>query len=269
MLCERAGGDLPFHRLMTSGAPLVALVIRHQSQLSPYLSTGQTDLSSAHLLIEGYDDTKSGSDLTRMSSCHQRTYLKEGFDDRGSDRIGVLRFARTPRRPEQLKPSAWAPTTSLCPTRWEFSLPRIYTAITQSAWCRRPTADANGWVSAASSNGAEQGAAQVGGAAQPVQHHSDQVGRGRIRSLPENTHILGRQSAPQPSRGAWSKCADDRAKPATEDHGGPASLQAQRPMRRTLRHGRPTWRHSRREAPAPEPPATSPPILDACSPNRP
>lgn len=36
----------------------------------------------------------------------------------------------------------------------------------------------------------------------------------------QNPHILGRRSAPQPSRGAWSKCADDRAKPATANHGG-------------------------------------------------
>ena len=163
MLCERAGGDLPFHRLMTSGAPLVALVIRHPGQLSPYLSTGRTDLSSAHLLIEGYDDTL---EMVRIG-VHRSALLRsnpEANQTTESHRLGGRRLAVVQFRTDKGFPSK--PSAK---------------RITQSAWCRRPTADANGWVKSrlVEWSGARRSAGRRGCSTRPTS-----LGSGRLWSHP-------------------------------------------------------------------------------------
>ena len=182
-------------------------------------------------------------------------------------RIGVVRFAPTPRRPRQYKPKA-SPSTWRCSSSRFQSNAFIQRATGQFAWRRRPTADANGmaWCR--------------------LVDRSDSEGRRGCSSHPAITptsspwshpllldrveHRFTRQFLPPDSHaergvGAWMTQGEAR-------HGEPwraSVLEARRPMRRTLRHDRPRRGRSQPATHAPAPPATSPPILDACCRDRP
>ena len=182
-------------------------------------------------------------------------------------RIGVVRFAPTPRRPRQYKPKA-SPSTWRCSSSSFQSNAFIQRATGQFAWRRRPTADANGmaWCRLVDRSDSE---GRRGCSTHPaitptssavVASAPARQGRTQVHSTipPPDSHA-------ERGVGAWMTQGEAR-------HGEPwraSVLEARRPMQRTLRHGR--SRHGRNQPAthAPARPATSPPIRDACSRDRP